>query len=236
MPFRVCRWPAWNLFIFHFFHHLRRLFPSFLSFAAQSGSFVHWQTIRGYETWPLTTISSQHISVCLDSWRCVCVCVCAHVEEEVAGTRYYHIGWKCFKFQELSTCVCVMDVTLCVGLLPAISVCVCVVCVCVLCYSRGAVCLFACNLGSFKIAGGVSNKPERRSSQILMLWRLQYPFLLAKHTLRGACWNYSQHRRYKSKSLMQSRKKDQIKLKMNRLLSGATQNFNKGCWEDFVME
>lgn len=34
--------------------------PSFLlSFAAQSGSFVHWQRFRGYETWPLTTISSQ---------------------------------------------------------------------------------------------------------------------------------------------------------------------------------
>lgn len=60
--------------------------------------------------------------------------MCAHVEEEVAGTSYYPIWWERFKFQELSTCVCVCvvylcetDVTLCVGLLPAISVCVCVV-------------------------------------------------------------------------------------------------------------
>lgn len=53
---------------------LSSIFPSpeatlsfLLWFAAQSGSFVHWQRIRGYETWPPTTISSQHMSVCLDS-------------------------------------------------------------------------------------------------------------------------------------------------------------------------
>lgn len=59
--------------------------------------------------------------------------MCAHVEEEVAGTSYYPIWWERFKFQELSTCACVCvcvvylcetDVTLCVGLLPANSVCV----------------------------------------------------------------------------------------------------------------
>lgn len=135
--------------------------------------------------------------------------MCAHVEEEIAGTRYYPIWWERFKFQELSTCVCVCVWCICVRrMLHCVSDCFPPsVCVCVLCYSWGAVCLFACNLESFIMAGGVSNKPERSSIQILMLWRLQYPFLLTKHTLRGECWNHSQHRRYKSKSLMQSRKK-----------------------------
>lgn len=121
----------------------------------------------------------------------------------------------------LSYLVGAFQVSRAVYLRVCVCVCICVrrmlhcvsdcfppsVCVCVLCYSWGAVCLFACNLESFIMAGGVSNKPERSSSQILMLWRLQYPFLLTKHTLRGECWNHSQHRRYKSKSLMQSRNK-----------------------------